>query len=211
VALALLVFVAAFFWPAGTWAYWEAWVYLVLMFGMMLAFGVYLFARAPDLLERRMRFREREQAQRRIIGWMLWPFLAMFVIPGFDHRWNWSDVPMWAVLAADGLVALSYGLLVWVLLTNHYASRVVEVEAGQNVISTGPYAIVRHPMYVAMLLLYFSTPIALGSYWALLPTLALPFMLAARIRNEEDVLRRDLPGYAEYIQKVRYQLIPGLW
>jgi protein-S-isoprenylcysteine O-methyltransferase Ste14 len=211
VALALVVFMAAFFLPAGTWNYWEAWVYIALMFGMMLTFGVYLFAKAPDLLARRMRFREKEQEQRRIIGWSWIPFVLMFIIPGFDHRWGWSDIPAWVVLVADGLVVVTYILLIWVFLTNHYASRVVEVEAGQQVISTGPYAIVRHPMYAIILIMYLVTPLALGSYWALLPTLALPFILVARLRNEEEVLRRDLPGYAEYTQKVRYRLIPGVW
>lgn len=210
-ALALLVFLAAFFLPAGTWDYWEAWVYIGLMFGMLLLFGGYLLARAPDLLERRMRLREREATQRRIIGWSVVPFVLMFLLPGFDHRWHWSDVPQWLVLVADGLVVLSYGLLIWVFVTNHYASRVVEVEAGQKVIDTGPYALVRHPMYFTILLMYFATPLALGSYWALLPTLALPFVLVARIRNEEDVLRRELPGYAAYTQKTRYRLIPGVW
>jgi protein-S-isoprenylcysteine O-methyltransferase Ste14 len=211
VALALVVFMAAFFLSAGTWNYWEAWVYIALMFGMMLTFGVYLFAKAPDLLERRMRFREPEAAQRRIISWSWIPFVLMFIVPGFDHRWNGSDIPAWAVLVADGLVVVTYILLIWVFLTNHYAARVVQVEAGQQVITTGPYAIVRHPMYAIILLMYVSTPIALGSYWALLPTLALPFILVARLRNEEEVLRRDLPGYIEYTHKVRYRLIPGVW
>lgn len=209
--LALLVFIVVFFVPAGTWNYWEAWVYIGLMFSMLLGFGGYLLAYAPDLLERRMRLREREPAQKKIILWSALPFVLLFILPGFDHRWHWSDIPTVGVLLADGIVVASYILLMWVFVTNHYASRVVEVEAGQKVISTGPYAFVRHPMYVSVLLMYTATPIALGSYWALLPALLLPFVLVARIRNEEDVLLRDLPGYREYTQHTRYRLLPGLW
>jgi len=209
--LGMLILGVLCFLPAGTWAYWEAWVYLGLLTSLVLAFATYLLFYAPDLLERRMHTTETEPAQNRLIRLFLLPLLLLYILPGFDHRWGWSDVPAAVALAADGVVLLGYALFVWVLRTNHYASRVVEVMPGQTVITTGPYAIVRHPLYVAVLLMYLATPVALGSYWALVPALVLPVALMARIRNEEDVLRRDLPGYAAYIQKIRYRLIPGVW
>ena len=210
-ALAPPVMMAMFFVPAGTWRYWEAWVF-ILVICVPLVFAMwYLLKHAPDLLERRMRLREKEARQRRILSLSLIPFLLAFLLPGFDHRFGWSDIPVPVVLLADLIVVAGYWLVLRVFLENHYASRVVEVEAGQQVISTGPYAVVRHPMYVGTLAMYLLSPIALGSWWAALCALPLIWVIVARIRNEEEVLVRDLPGYTEYRQSVRYRLIPGLW
>ena len=158
-----------------------------------------------------MRTREREPEQQRIIALSAPILLLAFLIPGFDHRFGWSNVPVWGVLAADFIVLLGYGLFFLVLRENRYASRVIEVEQEQQVIRSGPYARVRHPMYLGILVFYLASPLALGSYWAMLPALLNIPILVARIRNEESVLVRDLKGYQDYMQQTRYRLIPGIW
>lgn len=210
-ALAPPVMMLMFFVPAGTWRYWEAWVYILVLCVPLVFAMWYLLKHEPDLLERRMRLREKEARQRRILSFSLIPFLLAFLLPGFDHRFGWSDVPTAIVLLADVVVLAGYLLVMRVFMENRYASRVVEVEAGQQVISTGPYAVVRHPMYVGTLAMYLLSPIALGSWWAALCALPLIWVLVERIRNEEEVLVRDLPGYAEYRQRVRHRLVPGVW
>jgi len=197
--------------PAGTWNYWQGWLYLATLLLPMLVSTVYLFKNDPALLERRLRMREKESAQQKIIGVLGIYFLLAFTLPGFDVRFGWSNVPAWISILADGLVLAGYLITFWVLTVNSYLSRTVEVDADQKVVSSGPYALVRHPMYFGVALLYIASPLALGSYWAILPALMIIPLLAARILNEEQVLLRDLPGYAEYRQKVKYRLLPGLW
>ena len=158
-----------------------------------------------------MQMREREVAQRRIITLSYLYFLVAFTLPGFDRRWGWSDVPPLVVIAADLLVMLGYAMFVLVLRENQYAARTIQVEQGQRVISSGPYALVRHPMYLGVTLMYLASPLALGSYWVLLPALLIVPILVARIINEEKVLERDLAGYREYKQIIRYRLLPGVW
>ncbi len=200
-----------FFVPAGTLDYWEAWVFITVLLVPFLFVLTYLLRKDPSLLVRRIRFNEKESAQRRIIRASGFIFLAGFLIPGLDHRYGWSDIPVEAVLAADVLVIVGYALVFLVFRENPFASRVVEVEQDQKVISTGPYALVRHPMYLGTSIMWLATPVALGSYWALPIFLILPIVLVYRIMNEEEVLLRELPGYREYTQKVRYRLIPGIW
>jgi len=208
---ALLVLSAMFFLPAGTWAYWEAWVYLAILFIPMLFVLIYLLKNDPELLARRMRLREKEAEQKLIIKLSYIPFLLAYLLPGFDKRFGWSNVAVWVVIVADILVLLGYGLIFLVFRENRYASRIVEVEQGQTVISSGPYAVIRHPMYLGAILLYVLSPLALGSYWAMIPSILIIPVIVARIWNEESVLARDLKGYQEYMQKTRYRLIPGLW
>ena len=210
-AVAALVLGSVLFIPAGTLKYWEAWLYMgVLLIPMSFAVR-YLLKRSPELLERRLQTREREATQKRVIGagWVL--FLAMFILPGLDFRFGWSSVPVPVVIAADLVVLLGYGLIIRVFSENQYAARTVQVDEGQHIIKTGPYAIVRHPMYVGTLLMYLVTPLALGSYWALIPAAFIIPMLVVRIRNEEQVLERDLVGYREYKQETKYRLVPRLW
>jgi protein-S-isoprenylcysteine O-methyltransferase Ste14 len=209
--VAIPVLLAVFFIPAGTFAYWQAWVYIAMLLIPTLPVLVYLLKNAPELLARRMRMREREAVQRRIVRlWFIQSILA-FLLPGFDRRFGWSSVPTGAVVMADILVLLGYGIVFLAFRENHYASRIIEVEPGQTVIRSGPYAMVRHPMYLGCVLLYIFSPLALGSYWAMIPAMLAVPIIVARIRNEESVLARDLNGYQEYMQKTRYRLVPGIW
>ena len=209
--LVLPLMLAIIFWPAGTFNYWEAWVFLAILFIPAGFVFVYLSKNSPDLLERRMKMKEEQTQQKKIIKIANLVIVLAFILPGFDKRFGWSDVPVWLVICADVCALLGYALVIWVFRTNRYASRVVEVSAAQQVISSGPYAVVRHPMYVGVILLYGAGPLALGSYWALLPGLVIIPVLAARIIAEEDLLVKDLAGYADYRQRVRWRLIPGIW
>lgn len=208
---AFVILLGVFLLSAGTVAYWEAWVYVAILFVPMTLVLVYLFWKDPGLLERRMRAREREEAQGLIVKLGSFPYFLIYLLPGLDRRFGWSEVPVAAVIIAGILILLGYGLFVLVLRENSYASRVVEVEEGQRVIATGPYAIVRHPMYAAVIVIFIATPVALGSWWALLPAPALVAFLVARIRNEEQVLLRELEGYSDYLEITRYRLVPGVW
>ena len=197
--------------PAGKWNYWQGWMYLATLFTPMFFVFPYFWVKDPALLERRMRMREKEAAQRKIIGLSYLYFLVAFILPGLDVRFGWSNVPPLVSIIADVFVLAGYLTFVWVLMVNSYLSRTVEVDAGQKVVSTGPYGLVRHPMYFGVTVMYIASPVALGSYWALIPALFIIPLLVARIRNEEDVLLRDLPGYAAYRQQVKYRLLPGVW
>jgi len=202
---------ALFFLPAGTLDYWQAWAWLATLFIPMGISLVYLLKIDPKLLERRTRTNETRPEQRRIIMASVVYLLIIFILPGFDVRNGWSNVPAWLCLAADGIVLASYILYVLVLRANTYASRIIEVEQGQQVISSGPYALVRHPMYLSMILMMTASPLALGSYWAMLPSVLFVLLLAARAKNEEELLQKELQGYNEYMQKTRYRLFPGVW
>ncbi len=209
---ALILLCLIFFLPAGTIWYWQAWVYLLVLFVPVALVVVYLSKRSPDLLERRMRTKETEPQQSLITRLGLISFLIVFVVPGFDRRFAWSSVPPSLVILADAVVIAGYALVVWVFKENRYASRVIEVEKGQTVVTTGPYRIVRHPMYLGTILMYAFTPLALGSYWAVIPAVGLMVpVLVARIKNEEEVLARELMGYKEYMARTRHRLIPGMW
>ncbi len=200
-----------FFLPAGTFAYWEAWTYIAVLFIPMFFVFIYLVKKEPELLIRRLKMKEKEAEQSLIIKLSYVPFLIAFLLPGFDKRFGWSNVPVVVVVIADILVLLGYGIFFLVLRENPYASRIVEVEPEQKVITSGPYAMVRHPMYSGVLLLYIFSPLALSSYWAIIPTVFIIPVILARILSEEKILARDLDGYEEYIQKTRYRLIPGIW
>lgn len=215
VLVRLLIFIpvlsAMFFFTAGTFAYWEAWVYLAVTLVPMFFFLVYFLKYDPELLERRMRMKEKEVEQKVIIKIATLCYLLAFLLPGFDHRFQWSDVPVEVVIAANVLVFLGYVMVFLVMRENRYASRIIEVEPGQEVITSGPYAIVRHPMYLGVSLMFLAAPLALGSYWAAIPASLIIPTLVARIRNEEKVLERELEGYREYMQKTKYRLVPGIW
>ena len=200
-----------FFLPAWTFNYWQAWIYMLILVVPMIFIVRYLYKYDPELLKRRLRMRERQKTQK-LIQTVLWPiFLLAYITPGFDYRLHWSNVPLTIVIISEVLVLLSYLFIGQVFRTNSYASRIVEVEKGQKVITTGPYAIVRHPMYLGVLFFYIFSPLALGSYWALIPALLIVPILFIRIRGEEKELLENLEGYKEYVIKTKYRLVPGIW
>jgi protein-S-isoprenylcysteine O-methyltransferase Ste14 len=202
---------ALFFVSGGSFRYWQAWLYVGLLGTAGIAVMSYLYRTTPDLLERRMRLKERDRRQRRIVAAGFIVFVVAMAVPGLDHRLGWSSVPVGIVILADLIVMSGYAVVVAVFRENRFASRVIEVERDQTVISSGPYAFVRHPMYLGSLLMYLATPVALGSWWGILPALGVPVVLIVRILNEEKVLLRDLPGYAAYVARVPYRLVPGVW
>ena len=209
--LAIIVLGLIFFLPAGTIKFWEAWVYMGILFIPMIFVLIYLLKKDPELLERRMKMKEKEEPQKVFIKLSLLVFFIAFVIPGFDYRFEWSKVLFIVIIIADLFIFIGYLLFFLVLKENTYASRIIEVEKGQKVISTGPYAIIRHPMYSALIMMYVLSPLALGSYWAVLAVLPLPVLIIFRIKSEEKILMDKLPGYREYTQKVKYRLIPYIW
>jgi protein-S-isoprenylcysteine O-methyltransferase Ste14 len=199
------------FLPAGTFNYWQVYLYFVVLMGPLIFVVRYFLKNDPEFLVHRMTMKEKEREQKKIISISNVVFFIGFLVPGFDRRFGWSDIPASVVIAADILVVVSYLFIVYVFKTNRYASRVIEVQKGQTVVSTGPYSIVRHPMYSGMFVLIFATPIALGSYWAVVPFLLTPVTFVFRILNEEKVLSEQLTGYKEYCNTVRYRLIPYVW
>lgn len=211
VGLFIPVMMLVLFVPAGTLAYWQGWIYLLVLLVPALAIFPWLLKNSPDLLANRMRMREKNTTQQWVVS-LSWLFLvAAYVVPGLDYRWGWSNTSWPVVIAADVLVVASYLFVLWVFRVNRFASRVVEVTQAQRVIDTGPYAWMRHPMYTGAIVMYLASPIALGSYWAVLPALLIVPILVVRIIDEEATLRRELPGYAAYMEHVRYRLLPGVW
>lgn len=195
----------------GSLGWWEAWAYCAVILVPMTIFLFGVVRRDPEFIERRFRLKEKERTQRRLLAWGYPAFLAAIVIPGLDHRFGWSSPPVPLVFAALALVFAGYLTVLRVFLENPWAGRTVETYPGQTVVSTGPYAVVRHPMYAASMVLYLATPVALGSWWGLLPALTFVPIFVLRITNEEEVLLRDLPGYGEYRRRVKYRLVPFVW
>lgn len=206
VLVGLLVFL-----PAGTLGYTNGWILMGLLFVPMLIAGFVMMFKTPELLEKRLDVKEKQAAQKGVLAFSGLMFLAGFVVAGLDHRFGWSCVPTWVVAAASVLFLLAYALYAEVLRENAYLSRTVKVEEGQTVVDTGLYGIVRHPMYMATVLLFLMIPFILGSWYALIIFAFYPAIIIARLKAEEDLLTRELPGYAEYKQKVKYRLIPFLW
>jgi protein-S-isoprenylcysteine O-methyltransferase Ste14 len=206
VVLGALLFV-----PAGTLRWWEAWLFLGTLFIPMALVAGYLYRNDPALLERRLMRREERSRQRAIVwvGSAVW--LVSFLFPAFDQRFGWSSVPAGLAVVGDGLVLAGYLVFFLTMRENSFAARVVQVEEGQRVISTGPYAVVRHPMYSGISLMWVATPLALGSWWGVIPALTTPLFLAVRLLDEEKALAAALPGYVEYAHTVRWRLVPGVW
>ena len=212
--LFLLVTGALLFLPAGTFDYWEAWVFIAVFIACNIPLTIWVAINDPQLLERRMRagpMAEKEKSQKIIMTIAFLAFAGEVVIPALDRRFRWSDVPTSVVILGNALIAISYVGFYFVFRENTYGAATIRVEENQRVISTGPYAVVRHPMYAAALVLMLGVPPALGSWWGLLGfALGVP-ALVWRILDEERLLKRDLPGYAEYAQKAPFRLIPGLF
>jgi protein-S-isoprenylcysteine O-methyltransferase Ste14 len=209
VAILALLFISA-----GTLNYWQGWAFVSTFIICCLAYTIYLVKHDPALLKRRTEagvFHEKEAAQKVIILFLYVSFAALTIMPPLDFRFGWSKMPWYISLLGDALVAVSFYIFYLVSTVNTYAASNVRVEEGQKVVSTGVYGFVRHPMYFGALFLIFGTPLALGSWWALLIVPLLILILYFRIANEEKVLLRDLQGYADYRQKVRYRLIPRIF
>jgi protein-S-isoprenylcysteine O-methyltransferase Ste14 len=210
--LIAFVFVAVFlFVPAGSFRYWQGWVFMAILFLPMPATSVYFMKRDPQLIERRLRTEEKISEQKTIIRWARLVVFASLLLPGLDYRFGWSRVPLWLAILSQLFVFAGYLITLWVMKENSFASRTVQVEEGQRVISTGPYRLVRHPMYFgAVLMLLFMSP-ALGSWWALPGFLLVIPLIVLRLLNEEKMLCRDLPGYSDYCLRTRSRLLPLLW
>lgn len=209
--MGLGMFMLLFFLPAGTWRYWQAWMYIGILVIPMLFVLAYFMKHDPALLERRMKMREERKEQRRIIQASGLTFVLAYILPGFDIRYGWSNMPAWVSIAAGVVLFLSYMLVFRTMQVNSFLSRVIEVVDNQKVIDTDVYGIVRHPMYVGMVVLYVISPVVLGSWWAVIPALAIIPVIVFRILDEEKALEQELPGYVEYKQKVKHRLILFVW
>jgi protein-S-isoprenylcysteine O-methyltransferase Ste14 len=209
VVLGIIIFV-----PAGTLAYWQGWAFIAVFSISTNVIGVYLALKDPALLERRMRAgpgAETRPVQKALIALAFAGALALLVVSVFDHRFGWSFVPAWVSVLGNVLVAAGLMIDLLVFRENSYGASTIEKMEGQKVISTGPYALVRHPMYVGVLVMVIGVPLALGSWWGLAFLLLNVPILVLRILDEEVMLRQELDGYTDYMRTVRYRLVPGLW
>ena len=199
------------FLSAGSFSYWNAWLFMGILFIPMFIAGLILMKKNPYLLEKRLNAKEEQSEQKTVIALSGIMFLLGFVVAGLDYRFQWIKLPEWLVIAGAVVFLTAYGLYAEVLRENTYLSRTVEVQENQKVIDTGLYGIVRHPMYAVTVILFLSMPIVLGSVISFMVFLAYPFIIAGRIKNEEKVLEEGLAGYKEYKQKVKYRLVPFIW
>jgi protein-S-isoprenylcysteine O-methyltransferase Ste14 len=207
-----LLFVGALiFLPAGTFAYWQGWLLICILFIPMFIAGLVMMKKSPELLWKRLNLKEEQDEQKVVILLSGLMFLAAFIVAGLNYRFGWILLPAWVSYAAATVFLAAYALYAEVLRENAYLSRTVEVQEGQKVIDTGLYGIVRHPMYMTTLLLFLSMPLVLGSILSFVITLLYIPIIAKRIRNEEQVLENGLEGYTEYKKRVKYKVIPFIW
>lgn len=206
ICIGLVIFI-----PAGTLNYWNGWLFMVLLFVPMFFAGIALMIKNPDLLMRRLNSKEKEKEQKIVILLSGVMFLSIFVVAGLNYRYSWIQLPNMAVLIASIIFVIAYILYAVVLRENEYLSRTIEVEENQRVVNTGLYAVVRHPMYSATILLFLSMPLILGSIISFAIALSYLFIIIKRIKNEEAVLEKELQGYTEYKKEVKYKLIPFIF
>ena len=209
--LGFLLIAALLFLPAGTWCYVQAWVFLALMFIPMIIMGIWLYIFQPELLAKRLNNKEKEQQQKNVVALSGLMFIAGFVLSALDYRFTWSVVPLWLTIVASILFFIGYGMYIEVMRENAYLSRTIEVQEGQQLIDTGLYGIVRHPMYTATILMFTSIPLILGSFWSLIIFAIYPLLMVLRIKNEEQVLAAGLKGYTDYQKRVKWRLLPFVW
>lgn len=206
IIIAFLLFISA-----GTLKYWNAWLFIGILFIPILIAGIILMIKNPDLLRKRLNAKEKEEEQKRVIMLVGIMFICSFVVSGLNYRFRWIALPRWLIVVATIIFLFSYVLYAEVLRENVYLSRTVEVQKNQKVIDTGLYGIVRHPMYSSTILLFLSMALVLGSLFSFFILLIYPFIIVKRIINEEQVLEQGLSGYLEYKNKVKYRLIPFIW
>lgn len=206
VLVGLLIFL-----PAGTLSYTYGWLLIGLLFVPMLIAGFVMLSKSPDFLKKRLDAKEKQGTQKGVVALSGLMFIAGFVVAGLDYRFGWSDMPTWVILMASVLFLVAYALYAEVMRENAYLSRTIKVEEGQKVVDTGLYSVVRHPMYMATILLFLMMPIVLGSWYALIAFAFYPAVIVVRLKDEEELLTKELPGYAEYKQKVKYRIIPFVW
>lgn len=199
------------FLPAGTLYYCKGWLFVGLLFVPMLIAGFVMFFKSPDFLAKRLDAKEKQAIQKGVVAFSGLMFIAGFVVAGLDFRFGWSQMPVGVTVAGSVLFLLAYALYAEVMRENAYLSRTIKVEEGQKVVDTGLYGIVRHPMYMATILLFLVMPIILGSWYALIPFAFYPAIIIVRLKDEEDLLTKELCGYAAYKQKVKYRIIPFIW
>jgi len=204
--IGLLVFL-----PAGSFAYWQGWLLMCILFVPMFIAGIFMLVKSPELLRKRLNTKEKEGEQKAVVVMSGLLFIISFISAGLNWRFGWWILPEWTVWTASVLFILSYILYAEVLRENEYLSRIIEVQEGQKVIDTGLYGIVRHPMYMATVLMFLSMPLVLGSPISLIIMLGYIPVIIKRIRNEEEVLTNGLIGYKEYKTRVKYKLIPLIW
>ena len=199
------------FLPAGSFAYWQGWLLMGVLFVPMFIAGIVMLAKNPELLRKRLNAKEKESEQRTVVALSGLLFIISFVTAGLNWKYGWWLVPDWAVWAAAAIFVLSYVLYAEVLRENEYLSRTIEVQDGQKVIDAGLYGIVRHPMYMATIIMFLSMPLVLGSPISFIIMLGYIPVIAKRIRNEEKVLAAGLDGYKDYMTRVKYKVIPYIW
>lgn len=209
--MGLLLVGTLLFLPAGGFGYTNGWLFIGLLFVPMMLLGIILFIKSPALLEKRLKTKESEKAQKGVVAVSGLLFILGFVVAGLDYRFGWSEMPTWIVITASAVLLVSYALYAEVMRENAYLSRTIEVQENQKVVDTVFYGIVRHPMYAVTVWLFMSIPITLGSWWSLLCFLPYVLLIVIRIINEEKVLESGLDGYADYKKKVKYRLIPFIW
>ncbi|MBQ3128042.1 MAG: isoprenylcysteine carboxylmethyltransferase family protein [Clostridia bacterium] len=202
---------ALVFLPAGTWSFFGGWLFMAVLFVPMFLAGIVMMFKNPELLKKRLNAKEKEDEQSLVIKLSGLMFLAGFIVAGLDFRFGWLPLPKGVSIGAAVVFLVAYALYAEVLRENTYLSRTIEVQEGQKVIDSGLYGIVRHPMYAVTLLLFLAMPLVLGSLISFVVFLAYPFIIAKRIKNEEAFLEKELDGYAEYKNKVKYRLIPFVW
>lgn len=206
VMVGLLIFL-----PAGTFAYSCGWLLIGLLFAPMLIAGFVMYFKSPAFLAKRLDAKEKQATQKGVLAFSGLMFVAGFVVAGLDFRFGWSKMPLAVVITASVLFLVAYALYAEVMRENAYLSRTIKVEEGQKVVDTGLYGIVRHPMYMVTILLFLMIPLVLGSWYALTIFAFYPAIIIVRLKDEEALLTRELPGYAEYKQKVKYRIIPFIW
>jgi protein-S-isoprenylcysteine O-methyltransferase Ste14 len=207
----ILIISALLFVPAGSIEFWNAWIFMGVLFIPMLFVIVYLIFRDPELLFKRLNTNEKEKTQKKVVLLTSIIFLSAFIISGLDYRFHWSTIPFQIVILSAIIVLIGYILFFIVMRQNSYASRVVEIQEKQKVIDTGLYRIVRHPMYSGAILIFMFMPLVLGSFYALIPLIIFPFQMRTRMKNEEQLLENELDGYIEYKKKIKYKIIPFVW